>query len=248
MKPSALDRDGARRPAGGSIAYTPPRPLRAAVCCRPFRDIGTSHDKYICCGCQRFFCLAALTLTDARAATYGGIALGRANVDTGMRPVPTTGSFFGPPGTLTVDDMSIDDHDTAYAAFFGVQITRYFGAEIGYWNHGTFQSRTTSADTGEPRYQRDLSGRARSVTPSPTGSRTPGGLGFSRATFAVHGAGTARATPSSLPIVLPVPILTTLAVPYAMPDDETGTVPERRREPATPPRRWKRASVTASAI
>ena len=167
-------------------------------------------------------CLTALTLTDARAATYGGIALGRANIDTGMRPVPVTGSIFGPPDTLTVDDMSIDDHDTAYAAFFGVQITRYFGAEVGYWNHGTFQSRTTSTDTGELEVKEIYLG-ASFRYPFANRFALTGGLGLSRAEFTVHGAGAARVTPVSLPIVLPVPIPETLDVPYVAPNDETGT-------------------------
>lgn len=151
---------------------------------------------------------------------YGGIALGQPAIDTGARPVPTAGSFFGPPGTLSVDTMSIDDHDTAYAAFAGIQFMRYFGVEAGYWNHGTFASNTTSTDTGTLDIKEFYIG---GTFRYPFANRFAliGAVGISRAEFTAHGWGTARVPPGS-PTILPVPIPDTLDVVYEQPDDETG--------------------------
>ena len=172
------------------------------------------------------FTVAALVTTSATAQAntlYGGIALGKATVDSGVRPVPETASFFSPPDTLTVDQARFNAHDTAWGAFAGAQITDQIGLEVGYWNHGTFASSTTNTDTGRLSMEELFIG-ATLRYPFATRFALTGSIGISRAHFAVTGSNTVRIPdPAPPPVQLPFEIPDDLQVPLTTPNDETGT-------------------------
>ena len=76
----------------------------------------------------------------AQSRFYAGVGVGRSSVD-GRAQVPARITLSPTlPTDVPVSGLPFDDHDTAWSAFAGYTANDYVGVELGFWNHGTFDS------------------------------------------------------------------------------------------------------------
>jgi hypothetical protein len=170
--------------------------------------------------------LGALATAGAEAADhrfYAGVAIGQASVD---GPARTGSSIilappFQSPGSVPIEGLGFDDKTTSWSAFMGYHATQYVGLEIGYWDHGTFDSKFTGPDPGTLSIKEEYFG---ATLRYPFGRRfaLTGSAGISRAQFDVKGSIDLLVIgPPVFPPVVPLPG-PIQNLPLATPDDETG--------------------------
>ena len=101
----------------------------------------------------------ALLAAPAHAQLYAGGAIGqsKASLDSGIRTAELLGLGFDDAGTHA------DERDTAYRAFVGYRLHRYFAAEIGYTDLGSFTLTSNVAPSGQLNSRTRISGAELSI-------------------------------------------------------------------------------------
>jgi|GEM_PF-2184153 len=172
----------------------------------------------------------------ARSGFYAGVAVGRSTVDDRSRAASPIAATPGLPQSLSINGLPFDDHHTSWSAFAGFKATRYIGVELGYWDHGTFKNERLLGPEPASLGIQEVYFGATLMYPLASRLTATGSAGISRARFDVDGAATALVVsfpgvpgiptlpfPVRPPVGVPVlPPGTTVTVPLATPDDETG--------------------------
>jgi hypothetical protein len=155
---------------------------------------------------------------------YAGAAVGQSSVD-GRAEVPTrvlvSPSITLPPD-VPINGMPFDDEQTAWSAFVGYNTAQYLGVELGFWNHGTFDSQLLPVRPVPALRIREWYLGATFNYPLLDRLTATASAGISRAQFKARGSVRVLVViPTPFPGV-PIGGITPADLPLATPEDETG--------------------------
>jgi hypothetical protein len=168
--------------------------------------------------------IAATAAESAPSHFYAGVAVGQSSVD-GAAEVPArvqVSPIFMLPPDIPIAGMPFDDEQTAWSAFVGYDTAQYLGVELGFWNHGTFDSALLPLQPVPRLRIREWYLGATFNYPLLERLTATASAGVSRAQFKALGSLRVLVlAPTPFPVLPPIGLVPA-SLPVASPEDETG--------------------------
>jgi len=165
--------------------------------------------------------LVAVRAESAESGFTAGIAVGRSSVD-GRAKTPsriTVGQFI--PDDVPIGSLPFKGANTTWSAFVGYTANPYLGVELGFWDHGRFDTKLFVEKVGSLGIKEWYLGTTLTY-PLVSKLSLSASIGVSRVQFDADGSINVLVTQPGAPFPPFPPVAIIANVPFATPDDETG--------------------------